>query len=159
LRTTGRAAIVVLLLLVFSAGFRKAAGVLVAVAAIIIGIVILNQRQSEREARERIPQSQLDFNDMILQTQYGSQKLTGRIKNNSHQYTLAGVALTITFEDCEGDAPRPSCVTIGEDKDHYYSVNIPPGQVRDVSEYVYAGSTHPRGKLQWHYSISYTEGK
>jgi hypothetical protein len=86
-------------------------------------------------------------------------KIVGRIKNNSHQYTLTGLGMNVSFEDCEGDSLRPTCVTIGEDKDHYYGMNIPPGQVREISEYVYSGSTRPKGKLVWHYSISYTEGK
>jgi len=51
--------------LVFSAGFRKVAGNAVAVVALIVGIFILNQRQSEKEARERIPASELDFSDMV----------------------------------------------------------------------------------------------
>jgi hypothetical protein len=96
---------------------------------------------------------------MSLKTEYGSHDLTGRIKNLSSQYTLTGVALTITIEDCEGDFPHPSCVTIGEDKDHHFWVHIPPGQVRDISEPIYTGSTQPKGKLQWYYSISYTTGK
>jgi len=28
-----------------------------------------------------------------------------------------------------------------------------------VSDYVFPGNTKPKGKLIWHYSISYTEGK
>jgi hypothetical protein len=47
------AAIVVLLLLVFSAGFRKAAGVLIAIAAITVAIFVLYQQSpKERNAPE-----------------------------------------------------------------------------------------------------------
>jgi hypothetical protein len=146
----------VVLLLIYSGGFRKAALGLVVVGAIGIGIIVLYTQESKREARERIPIGDLEFSDMVLKTEYGSSyKIVGRIKNNSHQYTLTALGMNVSFEDCEGD----SCVTIGEDKDHYYGMDIPPGQVRGISEYVYPGSTRPRGKLVWHYSISYTEGK
>jgi hypothetical protein len=153
------AGIVVLLLLVFSASFRKVAGIAVPAVALIVGIFILNQRQSEKEARERIPANELELTDMVLTTEYGSHKIVGRIRNRSPQYTLTAIGLTVTLEDCENDSPHRSCATIGEDKDHNYSVDIPPDQVRDFSGYIYPGDTKPKGKLVWHYSISYTEAK
>jgi hypothetical protein len=151
--------IAVVLLLIYSSGFRKAALGIVLVGAIGIGIIVLYTQESKREARERIPVGDLELSDISLKQQYGSYTIVGRIKNNSHQYTLTGLGLSVVFEDCESESPRTSCVIIGEDKDHYFSMNVPPGQVRDMSEYVYPGSTRPKGKLVWHYSISYTEAK
>jgi hypothetical protein len=160
----------VVLLLIYSSGFRKAALGLVVVGAIGIGIIVWYTQESKnarlqaeleavKAARERIPILELEFNDMVLKTEYGSYKIIGRIKNNSHQYTLTGVGVDLSFEDCEGESLKPTCVTIGEDKGHYYEMNIPPGQVREISGHVYPGGTRPKGKLVWHYSISYTQGK
>jgi len=154
------AGIVVLLLVVFSTGFRKAAVVVVAVVALVIGIFILYQQQSEKDAREFIPASEVEFQELTLQPEsVGIYRLVGRIKNNSPTYTLTGLSLKIVLEDCEGgDTARPSCVTIGEEQ-HSLFEHIPPGQVREISESVFPGDTKPRGKLVWHYSISYTKGK
>jgi hypothetical protein len=75
----------VVLLLIYSGGFRKAALGLVVVGAIGIGIIVLYTQESKREARERIPIGDLEFSDMVLKTEYGSSyKIVGRIQNNSH---------------------------------------------------------------------------
>jgi hypothetical protein len=50
-------------------------------------------------------------------------------------------------------------VTIGESEEHPFFENIPPGQVRDIDSYIFPVTTKPKGKLVWHYSIAYTEGK
>jgi hypothetical protein len=153
------AGIVVLLLLVFSAGFRKAAGVVAVVLGLIVVIFVANQRQSKKEARERIPASELEFDGMTLTTEYGSHKIGGRIKNNSQKYTLTAIGITVTLQDCENQRIPSSCVTIGEDKDHDIPVDVPPGQIRDVSNYIFVGDTKPKGKLVWNYAITYTEAK
>ena len=61
------AAIVVLLLLVFSTGFRKVAAVVAGVLA-AVGIFILVQQQSQREARALIPFSDVDLQETKLQS-------------------------------------------------------------------------------------------
>ena len=152
------AGIVVLLLLIFSGKFRKVAFGIVAVIAIGIGLIVLYTQEAKRESRDRIAVSELDFQDIRLQNDYGSYRIIGRIKNNSHQYTLTGLGVNFSFEDCESDTPRLNCVTIGEAKENYL-LNIPAGQVRDLSEYVYPGSTRAKGKMVWHYFIFYTEGR
>jgi hypothetical protein len=78
------AGIVVLLLLVFSSGFRKVAGGLVAIAALVVGGFLLDQHQSRIDARTRISASDVDLRDLRLQTgDFGDYKLFGRIRNNS----------------------------------------------------------------------------
>jgi hypothetical protein len=153
------AAIVVLLLLVFSTGFRKVAAVAAALSAAAVAIFILVHNQSQREARALIPSSDIDLREVKFQSDsVGSYKLVGRIRNNSPSYTLTGLSLKIVFEDCDA-AAQASCVTIGESEEHPFFANIPPGQVRDLDSYIFPGSTKPKGKLVWHYSIAYTEGK
>jgi hypothetical protein len=95
------AAIVVLLLLVFSTGFRKVAAVVAAVLTAAIAIFILVHEQSQREARALIPFSDVDLREIKLQPESFGYKLVGRIKNNSPSYTLTGLALKIVLEDCD----------------------------------------------------------
>jgi hypothetical protein len=153
------AGIVVLLLLVFSTGFRKVAAVIAVLFAGTIAIFILAHEQSQRETRSLIPSGDVDLREIRFQFDgFGSYKLVGRIKDNSPSYTLTGLSLKIVLGDCNNDI-RLSCVTIGESEEHPFFENIPVGQVREVSDYIFPGSTKPKGKLVWHYSIAYTEGK
>ena len=150
--------IVVLVLLIFSGKFRKVAFGIVAVIAVGIGLIVLYTQEAKREARDRIAVSEIELQDIRLQNDYGSYRIFGRIKNNSHQYTLTRLGMKFSFEDCESDTPRLNCVTIGEAEENY-SLNIPAGQAREFSEHVYPGSTRAKGKMVWHYFISYTEGR
>jgi hypothetical protein len=145
--------------LVFSTGFRKLAAVVAGVLAAAVGIFLLVQQQSQREARALIPSTDVDLQEIKLQSDsVGSYKLVGRIRNNSPSYTLTGLGLKIVLDDCDAAAP-PNCVTIGDSEEHPFFENIPPGQVRELDSYIFPGSTKPKGKLVWHYSIAYTEGK
>ncbi len=107
--------LVVLILLVVSAGFRKFAGIFVLIA--VIGGVIYWQYQenyqenyqekyleNEEQSKTRIKQSELLFEDVsLINTSYGSPYMVGRITNNSSQYTLKEVQLKLTFRDCDKD--------------------------------------------------------
>ncbi len=152
------AAIIVILLLIYSGRFRKVAVALV--AALVVGVVViyLYMQDSKRQTRSLIAESELDFQDIKLQTDYAGYKIIGRIKNNSHQYTLTAVGLNISFDDCDTNTENGNCVTIGESTDRV-SLLIPAGQLREFSEYVYPGNTRPKGRLVWHYSVAYIEGK
>jgi hypothetical protein len=149
--------IVVLILLVVSAGFRKFAGILVLIA--VIGGVIFWQYQDneEKKSKTRIKQSQLLFEDVSLKRSYGSYDMVGRITNNSSQYTLKGVQLKLTFRDCDNE--NKNCVIVAED-DEYIYINIPPKQARDFKESVYLYSDLKiKGKMVWDYKIEYTKAE
>ena len=152
------AGIIVILLLIFSGAFRKVALGTSAVIAVGIGIFILVSKEYERESRARISVKDLDFQDIRLEGGYGPYRITGRIKNNSRQHTLTELGMNFAFEDCEKDNPPLNCVTIGETTQNFY-LRIPAGQARDLSGYVFSGSTRAKGKMTWHYSISYTKGQ
>jgi hypothetical protein len=155
------AAIVVLLLLVFSSGFRKLAAIAAALIAAVVAIFISVHEQSQREARALIPPSEVELQDIKLHSDGGSYKLLGRIRNNSPSYTLTGLSLKIILHDCDSvvQPSSPNCVTIGQSEEHPLFESIPPGQVRELDDYIFPGTTKPRGKLVWEYSVAYTEGK
>ena len=154
--------LVVLILLVVSAGFRKFAGIFVLIA--VIGGVIYWQYQEkyqeneEKQSKTRIKQSELLFEDVsLINTSYGSPYMVGRITNNSSQYTLKEVQLKLTFRDCDKD--NKNCIIVAED-DLFFYINIPPKQARDFKESVYLYSDLKiKGKMVWDYKIEFIKAE
>ena len=146
--------IVVLVLLVASAGFRKFALGLVALGAVVGGVVYLNNEYEESRSLSRIPVSNLVFENVTLNPDYSSYKISGRIKNNSAKFTLKQVTFVVTMKDCADASPSQNCLTIGEDSESVY-LNVPPGQARDFEDSVYfsGGTLKPKGRLEWSYLV------
>lgn len=152
--------IVVLVLLVASAGFRKFAVGLVALGAAVGGVVYLYNEREESHSLSRIPVSQLVFENVTLQPDYSSYKISGRIKNNSEKFTLKEVTLVVTMDDCADESLSQSCLSIGESSESVY-IDIPPGQARDFEDSMYfsGGALKPKGRLAWDYLVSQTKGE
>ena len=150
--------VVVLILLVVSAGFRMFAVVFVLI--LVVGGFIFWQYQEyeERESKGRISQSELVFEGVSLKSSYGSSyDFVGRIINNSNKYTLKNVQLKLTFRDCEKESKN--CIVIHEDSENIY-INIPPKQARDFKENVYLNSDlNLKGEMAWDYEIVYTKAE
>jgi hypothetical protein len=151
--------IVVLALLVVSVRFRKFVLGFVALGAAVGGVVYLINEREESRSLSRIPVSQLIFENVMLSPDYSGYKISGRIKNTSAQFTLKEVTYIVTMQDCTGELPSKSCVTIGESRETVY-LNVPPGQARDFEDSVYLGGTlKPKARLEWHYVVSETKGE
>jgi len=149
------AAIVVLVLLVVSAGFRKFAGVALALC-VLVGLYFYFQNEQEKsESVSRIAASELGLDGLTLIPEYGSYKLKGRVTNRSPKYALSSLTLKISMEDCTGEGDKRSCVTIAENAEFIF-LSIPPQQARDLNESVYfpGGAPAPKGALSWHYNIT-----
>lgn len=151
--------IVVLVLLVVSAGFRHLVLGIVALGAIIGGVVYLHNENEDQKARSRIPSSELFFEGVVLNTEYGSYKMSGRLTNRSARFTLTQVRFLVTMDDCPTSDSPTGCVTVGESYSTEY-LDIPPGQARDFKSYVHFPSdmkikSHP----QWDYRVSEIKGK
>ncbi len=155
---------VVLLLLLFVPTFRIA--VLVLLGILIVGGVIWF-RQDLRELEEserRISLSEVDFIDLRLRHDHSRDyTLTGRIKNNSRRFTLKRLGMKFTMKDCieSSSASKDNCDIVGQTDESVY-VDIPPGQVRDLSEYTFVhfpSSMVIKGHAQWSYSIKYLLAK
>ena len=123
--------IVVLVLLVASAGFRKFALGLVALGAAGGGAVYL---YNESSSLSRIPISELVFENVT--PDYSSYKMSGGIKNNSRKFTLKQAAFVVTMQDCAGESTSKNCVIIREGNGGVY-LGIPPGQARDFGQSIY----------------------
>jgi len=153
-------AIVIIILLVVSAGFRKFSGVILAVA-VVAGLYFYFQNEHEKEASlSRISQSDLALDNLMLLPDFGSYKLTGRVTNRSPRYALSDFTLKISMQDCIGEPEKESCVTIGENSEYIY-LQIPPGQARDLNESVYfsGGAPKAKGRLTWQYSVAEIHAK
>lgn len=150
-------AIVVLILLVVSAGFRKAALALVVVCAIGGGIYYLFDRRQVELSKSRVSPDQVEISDGHIGLQYGSYHFTGRITNKSSQFAITELHISVTVNDCAEPHAKQKCATIGDTVETIY-IHIPPGQARDFDESLYfpGGQFSPKGELDWQYKISGT---
>ena len=150
------AVIVILILFVVSAGFRKFAGILVLTCA-IGGILIWQyQEYEESQSRKMILPSELTFEGVSLESSNGNYDFIGRIINNSDKHSLSGVQFKLAVKDCAKNDKR-DCIIVSE-VDEYIYINIPPKQARDFKKNIYLYSDiNIRGKLVLDYSIEYAE--
>lgn len=150
------AGIIILILLLVSAGFRKFAGIFVLVC-VVGGLLFWQYQEYEKnKSRNRIAFSELVFKNISFRPSNGNYEMTGRLINNSEKYTLKGVQLRIIARDCAYDA---DCIVILDGNEYIY-INIPAKQARDFKKDIYLYSDQNiRDKLIWDYSIEYTESE
>jgi len=146
---------IVVVFLVFMAGYRKSALALV-VAALIGGVALYqyNERRQQR-ATTRIAASEIAVENIAFRPTYrSSYDASGTIRNNSETYTLDGIRLEVTMRDCRGK-DKSTCVVIGKAAT-YAAVTVPPHEVRDFTASLYFGSDRvkPKGTLAWDYEIT-----
>ncbi len=82
-----------------------------------------------------------------------SHRIAGKVINRSTEHTLTEMALEITLLDyADGN--------IIEQRDKVIWLDVPPGQARDIVEYVDLSSTRqPFGTIPWRYRIIYAKGR
>lgn len=143
---------IVVVLLVFFAGFRKiAVGVL---ATAIIGGFSLYLYNEQQESTISIPISQIVLENVAVKPTYrSSYDISGRVKNNSETRQLDGIEFKVTMRDCQGK-DKSSCVVVGE-ATTYVSLTVPPQAARDFTGSVYFGSNQKkvRGTVVWDHEI------
>jgi len=83
--------------------------------------------------------------------------LTGRVINNSPEFTLTGINLDVTIYDCPaGDTPLDACFIIGED-DGYARPSVPPGQLRAfTATLLFNNMPEVSGVQRWEYKVTGT---
>ena len=129
----------------------------------VIGAVVLfvmdRQYQAERElAKTLIEAGEIELVDLALRNGYavGSYTLVGRVRNRSARHALMELRLKLTMKDC---TEANTCEIVGQSDEAIY-VTVPPGQARDLDEYVsFAGLGSPRGKHQWTYEVQEVVGR
>ncbi len=138
--------------------FRKFTLVVVAVVAVgamlLIGYFQEQEKESARKreaAKHLVAPTSLDYQDMRLGKEYGSDyRLTGRVKNNS-QYTITAITVKVSISDCDSSG---HCDVVGDKQEEHY-LRIPPGQARDLNETLFMDQgTEIRNFMQWSYTIT-----
>jgi hypothetical protein len=107
------------------------------------------EREESRLATEVIKPSELELSDVTLRHAVGTRRvISGRAKNLSATYTLAGFSLRLTAYDCPGQEITKECDIIGQ-ADVAPAVQVPPGQVRSFDEYVSFYNMPPARHFRW----------
>lgn len=143
--------LVFVIALIFIPALRKIAGVLVIIGIVLIGIMFLwsGFEKNNREKQEAFAKTLIRLDEVMTEnmSMYGHDKLTGRIHNKSKQHTIKELVIHITLRDRN--------VIVGE-TDETVWVKIPPGQARDINEYISFSSSVP-SKFTWDYYIKSVE--
>lgn len=136
--------------------FAVIAGILIVAG---IGIILLWSSQQEQASMSLIKPYQIEIDNLRLGQQYSSYSLSGQIKNNS-DHELTDIVLDVKAFDCPTSSITSACNTIGEDKNAYFFVDVPAGQVRSMSDsFVSFGDMPPvQGQFLWSYSIVEIKG-
>lgn len=92
--------IVFVLLLVFSAGFRKLALGLGGIVLVMGIAVFVSDEIEEKRALERIPLSDLGFENFLITPMGNNFTLSGRVNNRSNEFTLTDLTVSVALKDC-----------------------------------------------------------
>ncbi len=105
----------------------------------------------------RIPVGQVDLSEVAFDLGVRTSELSGRVVNNSADYTLTGLTLVVRLFDCPGvDSPLDTCFVIGED-DGLARATVPPGQLRDFkATLLFNGLPDIEGVMRWDYQVTGT---
>jgi hypothetical protein len=145
-------AIAAILLAVYSKAFRLLALAVLVVGTVAVFALIQSQNRKSDTARRLIPISDVHIDDARLA---GLDRFSGRVRNANRSHTLTSLDLELTIRDC---GPSGGCEVVGQTSTSI-SARVPPGQARDVSDYVgFNPSPHIRGRMEWSYVTKGTTG-
>lgn len=137
-------------------------GIALAVAALGVCYLIVTERQNraEREAaKHRITRNEIELADLTLgkdRVSPSGYTLRGRVRNRSANHSLTDLTIRLTMKDC---AEPTKCEVVGQTEERIH-VTVPPGQARDLYEYVYFSNLgSARGKHEWDYDVVEILGK
>ena len=149
------AGVIILILLVVSERFRKFAGVFILIC-VVGGLLFWQYQEYEKnKPRNRISPSELVLKNVSFKPSNSNYEMTGRIINNSQEFTLNGVQLKITVKDCANNNNNNDCIIFTE-KNEYLYVNIPPKQARDFRKDISLYSNQIiEERLVWNYSVEF----
>lgn len=133
---------------------------LVLIVSALIARHLLTEAE-ERAALSRIDPSQIRLELNISPAQRGTfsprgyqrHVLTGRLFNNSNEYTATELCLQVRIEDCAGGEPR-ACIVVSEAATSM-DVVIPPNQARDFSREILMPDFKLRGEARWAWHVEY----
>ena len=139
-------------LLIVTYGYRRSMLVVLAVLGAIIVALVWYLRFGEPQGAGLIDAEELKLSNLEMSLQYRtSYRMTARLVNTSEDYALTSVTITITASDCATGAE--DCIVIGEAQ-RDITVEVPPGQARDIVQQYVFPRLSPRGELRWSHALS-----
>jgi hypothetical protein len=147
------AAAVVIVLLVFRAGYRKSAAGLFG-GALVVGVLIyLLVRHQEEQASTELAISEVAVDSVVFSHTFrSSYDLSGTVRNKSERYHIERIRFEVTVRDCL-TTEKSSCVVLST-QTAYAAVDVPPEQARNFTASLYFDNElKPKGKLVWDYEI------
>lgn len=138
--------------LIVTYGYRHSILIALVVLAAGIGVLAWYVRFGDQPGTGLITPQEVQLNNMQMTREYrSSYQMAGRLVNDSKKFTLVSVKITITASDCKSGGA--DCIVVGEDH-RSVSVEIPPGQARDVVEEYMFPRFVLQGQLKWRYRLS-----
>lgn len=145
-------------LMVASASFRKVGFGLIALAALVITAIWVNDQNSNREFRAEvvreksaIPHSAVELRNLTLGQGLNSTVL-GTVVNNARS-PIRSLTIQVSTLDCPELTSLEGCIIIGQDDATAY-VDVPPGQARQLYASVNLRSAAtPTGHWRWKYEL------
>jgi hypothetical protein len=127
------------------------------IVALLIGagtwMAIENEDRKDKRAASLIKKTEIEFRDLRLSlSTYGSHDLKGSLKNLSQEHTLKSLTMLVKAFDCPEKKLTPRCEVICESREHIY-IRVPPGQVRQINEYVTFSHMPKARNFLWSYSV------
>ena len=126
-----------------------------AIAALGLGLYLMQQTSETTRASERIAASELTVDQLTLTRTARGATLAGRIQNGSPDARLRDLTLTLRLRDCPApETPPADCPVIGEAQ-AIARPDVPPGQVRALSaHFLFASLPAVAGTLRWDWAIA-----
>lgn len=133
--------------LIISYGYRHSILIVLLLLAVVIAGLVWYVRFGQQAGTDLIRPADVELNNLEMTRQYRtSYQMTARLVNNSSEFTLRSLKITITASDCTNAGAN--CIVVGED-DRTVTVEIPPRQARDIVEQYVFPRFVLQGELKW----------
>lgn len=145
-------------LIFYFPAFRRYSLYAIGVICVLAFAVYSYDNHKQAVAKSLISAGQLALSKVILTSNYGYD-ISGEVQNNS-RYTLSDMTIEVTAFDCPGFVIDRSCRIVGDDRDVYVWVEVPPAQVRAFSGAVsLANMPAIQGHFLWQFSVVGTRAR
>lgn len=138
--------------LIITLGYRHSMMIVTLLVAAVIAVLVWYLRFGNPEGAGLVGPEELQLNNLEMSHQYrSSYRMSARLVNNSPEYTVRSVTITITASDCQNEGR--DCIAVGEQR-RQIPVEVPPGQARDIVEQYVFSRFVLQGELQWRTELS-----
>lgn len=141
--------------LITEPGIRR--WLLIGGAAAGLGLAVYLWQTSPETARAalRIAPDEVVLDQLAIERTPRGANLSGRVRNDSPEWRLRELTMTLRLRDCpDAASPPDACPVIGE-ASAIARPDVPPGQIRALSaHFIFANLPEPVGTLGWDWEIT-----